>query len=313
MPSMQSEAALQTELLQLWKRLLQNDAVTLDDDFFDLGGDSMLGTELLTEIERSTGRSIPESMLFEASTVRKVAQRLLAPAVIEAKAVVELGPVDDASPLLFFHGDWGDRGFYVKPFARVLAPFQPLVAVAPHGIGDEMPGTVEEMAQDRLPAIRAYRRQGPYRLGGHCVGGLVALETARLLVSKGHDVEFVVMIDPVWTAWGEPYPRLEGATTGPVTLLPSDADSESAEPILFSPSEGPLEIDQKYAEVLRKYRPAPLSTPVIVFASEFDGWPWQRISRNFQLFEHPGGHFDWITSRAPQFASHLRAYIGARQ
>jgi hypothetical protein len=57
----------------------------------------------------------------------------------------------------------------------------------------------------------------------------------------------------------------------------------------------------------------PVSIPVIVFASEFDGRPWQRITRNFELFEHPGGHYDWITLRASQFARYLQAYIGARQ
>jgi thioesterase domain-containing protein len=333
----QSEAALQTELLQLWGRLLQIDTITLDDDFFDRGGDSLLGIELIAEIARITGRSIPESILFEASSVRKIVQRLLAYAEIKANAVVEVGPVGDANPLLFFHGDL-EGGLYLEPFARVLAPFQPLVAVVPHGMGGEkVPGTVEEMAQDRMPAILEYRPQGPYRLGGLCAGGMVALETARLLVSKGHEVEFVVMVDPVWTGSGEPYPTLakrprgtEWArrwarralssrdliarsmrllrfpTMGPVTLLRTDSESELAEPIK-------IKIYQKYVEALKKYRPAPVSVPVIVFASVLDGRPWQEISRNFELCEHPGGHYDWVTSRAFQFASHLRAYIGARQ
>jgi pimeloyl-ACP methyl ester carboxylesterase len=314
MHSEQSEAGLQTELLQLWRRLLQNDAITLDEDFFDMGGDSLLGTELIAAIEHSTGRSIPESILFEASTVRKVVRRLLAPAEIKAKAIVEVGPLGDANPLLFFHGDWGDGGFYVKRFARVLAPFQPVVAVVPHGIGGEnMPGTVEEMAQDRLPAILEYRPQGPYRLGGHCVGGMVALETARLLLSKGHDVEFVAMIDPIWTASGKPYPMLEGGTMRIVRLLPDDPASDSAEPIMFSPSEAPAEIDQKYEEALDKYRPAPVSVPIIAFTSAFEGRPWRHISRDFTLFEHVGDHYDWITCRAPQFATHLQACVGVRR
>src|SRR5215472_3627654 len=186
MPSVQSEAALQTELLQLWRRLLQIDTITLDDDFFDSGGDSLLGTELIAEIARITGRSIPESIMFEASTVRKFVQRLRAHEAIKANAVVEVGPVGDANPLLFFHGDLEGGALYLKPFARVLAP-EPLVAVVPHGMGGEkMPWTVEEMAQDRMAAILEYRPQGPYRLGGFCAGGMVALETARLLVSKGH-------------------------------------------------------------------------------------------------------------------------------
>jgi oxalate---CoA ligase len=315
MSSAQSEAALQADLLQLWRGLLQNDAITVDDDFFDMGGDSLLGAELLAEIERRSGRPIPESMLFEASTVRKVMRRLLAPAEIERKNVVEVGPVGNANPMLFFHGDWGDGGFYMKPLARALTPVQPLVAVAPHGMDvGEMPGTVEEMARDRLPELLAYRSHGPYRLGGHCVGGLVALETARLLVSTDHEVEFVAMIDPVWTGSGEPYPTLEGARFSETVKLPlGDPQTEPSEPVIFSMSEGPAGSSRRYEEAIKKYRPVPLSVPIVVFASAFDGRPWQQISGTFELFEHVGHHFDWITVRASQFASHLHTYISARQ
>jgi len=83
--------------------------------------------------------------------------------------------------------------------------------------------------------------------------------------------------------------------------------------LLRIPIVGPLTLYGKYEEALKKYRPTPVSMPVIVFASLLDGRPWQEITRNFELCEHPGGHFDWVTSRAFQFASHLRAYIGARQ
>lgn len=313
MSSAQSEAALQADLLQLWKRLLQNDAITLDDDFFDMGGDSLLATELLAELERRSGRSIPESMLFEASTVRKVMRRLLASAEIERKNVVEVGSGGNANPLFFFHGDWGDGGFYMKPLARTLTSIQPLVAVAPHGMaGEEMPATLEEMARDRLREILAYRPHGPYHVGGHCVGGMVALETARLLISKGHEVAFVAMIDPIWTAWGQPYPTLEGGSFSGTVELPHP-QNDSSEPVMFTLSEGPTETWSRYAEALEKYRPAPIPAPIMVFGSAYDGRPWQKISRTFMLFEHVGGHFDWITRRAPQFAYHLHSYISARQ
>lgn len=312
MLSVQLEAAaLETELLQLWRRLLQNEAVTADDDFFDMGGDSLLAAELITELERRTGKSIPESLLFEASTARKVAQRLAEPAAIEAKAVVEVGPVGDGNPLLFFHGDWGDGGFYIKLFARALAPVMPLVAIAPHGLGGEdVPATLEDMALDRLPALLEYRPKGPYRLGGHCVGGMVALETARLLAARGHEIEFVAMVDPIWTSVGEPYLILEGATEGPVTLL---ARSDSSESTQFEISRGHDGVDQKYKEALRRYRPEPVSLPVVAFSSWFDCRQWQQISPAFELFEQVGGHYDWITSRAPEFALNLRAAMSARQ
>lgn len=297
MSSPQSEASLQSELLRVWRRLLQDDAITLDDDFFEMGGDSLLGVELLAEIESITGRRIPETMLFEAPTVRMAARRLLSPEEIEEKPVVEVTTGGAATPLLFFHGDWSDGGFYVKAFGRALKPIMPLVAVSPHGIGtQEVPATLEEMAQDRLAAILAYRPQGPYRLGGHCAGGMVALETARLLLAQGHEVEFVAMIDPIWTSWGEPWPALAGGETG------ASAKAGAVR------SEKNPEADRRYRQALEKYRPVPVRVPVVIFSSQYDGRPWARVTPNIELFACPGGHFDWVTTRASEFASSLHAY-----
>ena len=79
-----------------------------------------------------------------------------------------------------------------------------LIAVSPHGIGDEpIPPSIEDMAADRLPAILNAQPKGPYRLAGHCVGGIVALETARLLITLDHKVEAVVMVDAPLMIAGE--------------------------------------------------------------------------------------------------------------
>ncbi len=80
----------------------------------------------------------------------------------------------------------------------MLGPDRPILAIAPHGIhGERVPASIEEMAADRLPVILQAQPHGPYVLGGHCNGALVAFETARLLLDAGHRVDLVVMIDPV--------------------------------------------------------------------------------------------------------------------
>ena len=80
----------------------------------------------------------------------------------------------------------------------MFGPDRPILAIAPHGIdGERVPASIEEMAADRLPLILEAQPRGPYVLGGHCNGALVAFETARLLVNAGHRVDLVVMIDPV--------------------------------------------------------------------------------------------------------------------
>jgi acyl-CoA synthetase (AMP-forming)/AMP-acid ligase II/acyl carrier protein len=187
---------LHAQLLKLWCTFLKTTELSIDDDFFDKGGDSLLAIRLLLEIERLTGRTLPESILFEAPTVRQLADRL-APAISShPSTVIKITPGEKRSPILFFHGDFNFGGYFLKNLSRKFERELPVIAIAPHGLGTEpIPRSIEDMASDRLPAIFNVQPQGPYRLVGHCNGGLVAFETARLLMAAGHKVEFVAMID----------------------------------------------------------------------------------------------------------------------
>src|SRR5579863_9179335 len=195
---------LQADLLQVFCRLLQTEDLSIDDDFFGKGGDSLLATELIVELLRLTGRAIPETLLFEAATVRALADRLGEGLALLLKPAVRIGASSSGeTPLVFFHGDWSDGGYYVEDLARKLAPEVPLIVVAPPGMGDEpIPPSIEAMAAERLPAILEIQPTGPYRLGGHCAGAIVALETARMLLARGHQVEIVAMIDPPAVSYG---------------------------------------------------------------------------------------------------------------
>ena len=176
-----------------------------------MGGDSLLATELMLELRQLTGKALPDSLLFESSTVRALAERLGEKEAPRPKPVVRVGAASDgATPLFFFHGDWTRGGFYVEHLARKLGPQVSLIAVAPHGPGGEpIPASIEEMAADRLPEILAAQPTGPYRLAGHCVGGIVAFETARLLMKLNHRVE-VAMIDSPRVVGGQVL-RTQGA------------------------------------------------------------------------------------------------------
>jgi oxalate---CoA ligase len=307
------EDRLHAELLEVWKNVLRSDVVTIDDDFFEIGGDSLLATEMVLQTERRLGISIPDSLLFERSTIRRLAEIFSRSAEVEQKAVYRVSGNRGQCPLFFFHGDWTQGGFYLKNLARSLGPEQPLVAVAPHGVkGERVPRSLEEMAAERLSQILDFQPRGPFRLGGHCVGGMVALETARLLLSGGHDVQMVAMIDPLWTGAGQPWPRLEKQarvddveeiTTqvlGDMTRTP-----EGKLQILPDMTRTP-ESERQYQEALERYAPAPLRVPILVFSSVYDGRPWHQISSDFVLLELSGGHYDLVTVRSGVFAAHLR-------
>lgn len=74
-----SEGELHERLLQLWRRFLKTADVTIEDDFFERGGDSLLGIDLQLELQKLIGRPLPESLLSDAPTVREMARRLAGP------------------------------------------------------------------------------------------------------------------------------------------------------------------------------------------------------------------------------------------
>jgi oxalate---CoA ligase len=296
LPALQ-EGYLRAELLAIWRPLLNSTTLGVDDDFFESGGDSLLATEMVLEAERRLGVSIPDSLLFEASTARRLAEVLSRPSDVEQKLVYPVTQTQGGMPLLFFHGDWTNGGFYLRDFTRALGPELPVVAVAPHGVrGEQIPTSLQEMAAGRLPQILEFQPRGPFRLAGHCVGGMVALETARLLVGAGHDVQFVAMISPIWTGDGQPWPLLDGyVETYPAGPFPEmTATKESWE---------------RYGEALAHYLPESLPVPLLVFASKYPGQPWHAVSPDFTLFEKPGTHFDFVMHRAEFFGAHLRAHL----
>lgn len=189
-------SSLLFQLREVWERLLKCGPLAIDDDFFEKGGDSLLATEMLIEVERATGQALPASILFETTSIRQLAQKLSDREGIKAKTLIRLPSNGTQVPLFFFHGDLVGGGHYVRRLARLLGSDQPLFVIAPHGIdGTPISRSIEAMAADRLRLITNAQPQGPYRLAGFCFGALVAFETARLLVASGQKVEMVAMID----------------------------------------------------------------------------------------------------------------------
>ena len=187
---------LPSQLIRMWERLLNYTSIGIDDDFFAIGGDSLLAVEMVCEIEQLIGRAIPTSILFEASTIRQLTDKLTEEPDQQSNSIVPIFSNGDQRPFFYIHGDPGG-GNYVKRLAELLGPNQPILAIAPHGT-DHRPirGSIEEMAEDNLALVRDKQPHGPYRLGGYCTSGLVAFEVARLLVAAGEKIEMVVMVDP---------------------------------------------------------------------------------------------------------------------
>ncbi|HEX2076319.1 MAG TPA: amino acid adenylation domain-containing protein [Longimicrobium sp.] len=186
-------------LAELWEEVLNVRPVGVDDDFFALGGHSMLAVRLMSEVRRRMGAELPLSSLFERPTVRRLAPLLDSPAKADGwSPLVALQPEGERVPVFFVHPIGGQVLCY-QELARAMGPGQPFYGLqAPDlaQVGDEEV-TLEEMATGYVRAIRAVRPSGPYLLGGWSFGGMVAFEMAQQLTRAGEVVPLVALLDTV--------------------------------------------------------------------------------------------------------------------
>jgi len=285
-PEQASATDWQAKLLQLWRKLLKSENVSIDDDFFEKGGDSLLAMDLHMEIERLTGQELPESTLLEASTVRQLAKRLARTSSGRPGPVQSVASSGQSS-LVFFYDGHSTSGALVGNLQGGLEPEQPILAIACQGLdGKTMPRSVEEVAAAQLPAILEVQPRGPYRLGGYRNGALVALEAARLSVTAGHEVAVVVLVDP---------PTI--VARRPAQLLRSLLGRMSRKQ------------DRQGADGTARYVPAPLPVPLLVFSSEYEGQAWRRVSPDVELINLSSDPDDWVANHATAVTSYLRARL----
>ncbi|HEY6772256.1 MAG TPA: amino acid adenylation domain-containing protein, partial [Solirubrobacterales bacterium] len=188
---------LEERLCEIWRTVLDLEAVAPDDDFFELGGHSLLAVSVFSEIERRLGVELPLATLFSAPTPASLAEQIRAGGWRENWAPLVPLREEGSRPPFFCvtAGDGNAVGF--GALARRLDPEQPFYALQPPGLDgrSRVPARVEEMAERYLREIRRVAPGGPYLLGGRCLGTKVALELAQRLTADGEQVRLLAVLD----------------------------------------------------------------------------------------------------------------------
>jgi amino acid adenylation domain-containing protein len=195
-------------LLRIWSRALGTRSIGPDDDFFALGGHSVLAIRLLGDIETEFGVALRASTLFQAPTVRTLAALLRSPAAPDESTMIPVRREGSATPLFVAPGGGGEMLVF-DALSRALGEDQPLYVLDIYAFTEAPPDqpalTLPDVARRMLTDLRAIQPRGPYRLAGYSLGGNIVYEMAQQLRESGEVVELLALLD----ADGPDYPILQ--------------------------------------------------------------------------------------------------------
>jgi amino acid adenylation domain-containing protein len=193
-PSTASERVL----VEVWKELFGFAAVSVDDDFFELGGDSLSGIRLMSMIKETAGKKLPLNVLLKGPTIRALAAEIDRDEALAPWSPLVPVAVRGSRPPFFCVPGTGGSVVYLRELARALGDHdRPFYAFQAPGLDGRTPplDSVEALAAANVAALLEFQPSGPYFLGGHSFGSWVALEMAQQLKRLGRDVAMLAILD----------------------------------------------------------------------------------------------------------------------
>ena len=205
---------VESEIAQIWEKALRKSPISITANFFDLGGYSLLATQILAKIQKRFGHQLALGDLFLDPTIAATAERIShAIGSVEALKpkllpVIHVQPEGARNPFIMVAADHWFRSLAVhtgveQPFIGIS--FQPYKNL-------ESEPSQEAMVADVIATIRSIQPEGPYFLGGWCADGITAFEVARQLQASGAEIGLVALFDAMNPEYAREFRSLRQAT-----------------------------------------------------------------------------------------------------
>jgi thioesterase domain-containing protein/acyl carrier protein len=181
---------------RIWADALQKENIGLNEDYFEIGGDSLVAAVMVDQIYRVFGKRVPINTLFEAPTISELA-KLIETLEPKPTPIVPIRPSGPKTPIFCFHSLGGSvLGYY--SLAKYLPADYPVWAIQPRGTDGTLAPipSIPEMARYYSDEITRVHSDGEFILTGISLGSEIAFEVARELISRGRTVKKLVLIDP---------------------------------------------------------------------------------------------------------------------
>ncbi|MCY1044450.1 amino acid adenylation domain-containing protein [Corallococcus sp. bb12-1] len=295
----------------IWKDLLGEESLTPDSHFFELGGTSLLVVQLNRELKAKLSVGLSLHAVLEHPTLGALTQAILAelektgrPFRKEAALLMRLQEGRPGQTPLFFVQPVGGTVFTYMPLTRRLGPARPVHAFRASGLepGEVLYRDVPAMARRYVDELLVSHPKGPFWLGGHSSGGVIAYEMAAVLLERGHAVSGVIQIDTVTV---DDSRRLGIRSVGDVLEL-IDAFREIS-PRAAEGLKTAMELDFRLRDVvlatneaIAAYSPGRHPIPLVylralerdtVLDGHAEQWWRAMTTADFQFHEVPGNHF----------------------
>ncbi|NJL89139.1 MAG: amino acid adenylation domain-containing protein [Coleofasciculaceae cyanobacterium SM2_1_6] len=192
-------SALEKKLLSIWQQVLGNKQIGVEDNFFQLGGSSLVALRLFSLIEQEFQRNLPLTILIQAPTIRQLAALLQSQGWrVSWRSLVPIQTQGSKTPIFCIHPIGGNVLCY-ENLLPYLSPDQPVYGLQAQGLDGvaEAIDDIKIMARNYLQEIQTIQPHSPYILAGYSFGGIVAYEIAQQLRQAGEEVAALIFLDVI--------------------------------------------------------------------------------------------------------------------
>jgi amino acid adenylation domain-containing protein len=195
---------LEIQLVQIWENIFNTSPISITDNFFDLGGHSLIAIRLVAQVRDKLKQTLSLSSLVQGASIESLASLMRQRTDLTLESpVVAIQPAGSKTPFFCIHPIGGNIFCYME-LARLMDPDRPFYGIQANVLSEngDLDNRIEGMAAHYIQHVRAIQPEGPYFLGGWSFGGVVAFEMARQLKHQDQQVAQVTLLD----TWA-PLPR----------------------------------------------------------------------------------------------------------
>lgn len=319
-------SAAEQAIWGVWSEALQLSDFGVHDNFFDLGGHSILAVRVVSRMEAVLQQNCPLGLLFEHPSVAGLAQAMAARGTLAHRdmPLVALQPHGSGPGLFLLAGAEMYRPLAQAldvPDMRVYGVFSQTEIDLLEPAPDNQPRDIDvpQLATEYLAIIRQQQSRGPYYLGGFSIGGVLAYEVARRLQEAGEEVRLLVMLDTMLPGRG--LRHLLAGIHRRLRLLRRQGwrHLQHVQRVLRQQSaqreEPGSRRNRAYASAIRRYDVQPGKLPAVFLQAGDDpstvpAYGWPRLLPGLCVERVPGRHMDILAPpNAAVLAARLRAYL----